>query len=121
MFSSLFNRSNDTQTAPRITNITVADLQRRLESDESVVMIDVRSPMEYQYEGHIAGARLLPLPHLSQRLNELPKGQPIVCVCRSGNRSLVACEILASAGFENVSNLNTGMIGWQRAGLPINR
>ena len=38
-------------------------------------------------------------------MNELPTDQPIVCICRSGNRSRFACEELAAAGFENVINL----------------
>lgn len=121
MFSSLFQRSGQTAVQPRIANVTIPELQQRLESDAAPILVDVRSPMEYQYEGHIAGARLLPLQVLQRRLSELPTDQPIVCVCRSGNRSQVACEILAAAGFDNVANLGGGMIAWQMAGLPVNR
>ena len=121
MFSSLFHRSGQTAVRPRVTHITVSELQPLLAGEKAPLLVDVRSPMEYQFEGHITGARLLPLPMLGQRLGELPADQPIVCVCRSGNRSQVACEILASAGFENVANLRGGMIAWQMAGLPINR
>ena len=75
--------------------------------------------MEYQYEGHVRGARLLPLQALSRRTDELPKDKTIVCICRSGNRSYFACEQLASAGFEDVVNVNDGMIGWKMAGYPV--
>ena len=61
---------------------------------------------------------LLPLASLAQRLSELPKDKPIVCVCRSGARSQTACEYLAANGFDNVINLNGGMISWIRSGLP---
>jgi rhodanese-related sulfurtransferase len=53
-----------------------------------------------------------------QRVEELPKDQPIVFVCRSGNRSQVACEQLSRLGYENVTNFEGGMIAWKRAGLP---
>jgi rhodanese-related sulfurtransferase len=55
---------------------------------------------------------------LLARSNELPQDRPIVFVCRSGNRSQVACEQLAQLGFTNTINLVDGMIGWHRAGLP---
>jgi rhodanese-related sulfurtransferase len=119
MFKSLFNRSSDAQTKTTVKNINAAQLNDLLKSDEEFVLIDVRSPMEYQYEGHISGSRLLPLQALSGRLNELPTDKTIVCVCRSGSRSYYACEQLAAAGFENIINVSNGMIGWKMAGYPI--
>lgn len=80
-------------------------------------MLDVRSPEEYAHDGHIAGSRLMPLPVVSARSHELPKDTPIVCVCRSGSRSQVACESLRRQGFE-VMNLSGGVMAWKRAGLP---
>jgi rhodanese-related sulfurtransferase len=53
-----------------------------------------------------------------QRVGELPKEQPLVFVCRSGSRSLVACEQLNRLGFNNVKNFRGGMIAWKRARLP---
>ena len=79
-------------------------------------LLDVRTPGEYQHDGHIHGSRLLPLSSLMQRTSELPADKTIVCICRSGSRSYTACEMLAAQGFE-VINLSGGMIGWKRAGL----
>lgn len=121
MLTSLFNRTHENKSLPPIANMTAPELNHRLQSKAPVLMLDVRSPAEFQYDGHIAGARLLPLNVLQQRLNEIPQDRPIVVICRSGNRSLVACEVLISAGFENVTNLGRGMIGWQMAGLPVNK
>lgn len=119
MFKSFFNRSSETQTAPKMKHINAVQLNDMLETDDEFVLVDVRSPMEYQYDGHVRGARLLPLQALSGRLQELPQDKTIVCICRSGNRSYFACEQLASAGFEDVINVSDGMIGWTRAGYPV--
>ena len=119
MFKSLFNRDNNVQAQSTVKNINVAELNELMEAGEDIVLVDVRSPMEYQYDGHVNGARLLPLQALSGRVNELPKDQTIVCICRSGNRSYFACEQLASAGFDNVVNVSNGMMGWKMAGYPV--
>lgn len=100
--------------------INAAELKARIDSGEPLVLVDVRTPGEYEYDGHIAGTRLLPLSVLTNRSQELQKDKTIVCICRSGNRSQTACELLARQGFTNVVNLRGGMIGWQRAGLPTN-
>lgn len=113
MFQSLFG----TRTATRIPNINANELAKMMK-EEDLLLVDVRTPREYQYDGHIAGSRLLPLNALMQRVDELPRDQKIVMVCRSGNRSQVACEQLARLGYENLYNLSGGIIGWKMAGLP---
>ncbi len=122
MFRNLFNQipqHSQIATLPKIENITPNELKKRLDAGEPLLLVDVRTPAEYQYDGHIAGSRLLPLSVLGQRLDELPADQPIVFICRSGNRSMVACEQLAHIGFENTINLSGGMIGWRMAGFPV--
>lgn len=116
MFRQLFGQQTTARTA--VKQMDAAELKARMDQGEALVLVDVRTPGEYEYDGHIGGARLLPLSVLMSRTQELPKEEPIVCVCRSGNRSHTACELLARHGFTNVINLKGGMIGWQRAGLP---
>jgi rhodanese-related sulfurtransferase len=115
MFRSFFRP----QAAPGSGIIQPEALQQRLETDDDVVLVDVRSAEEYAHDGHIAGSRLLPLFTVPLRYHELPKDKPIVCVCRSGARSQVACEQLKQLGFTNTINLQGGLIGWRRAGLPV--
>ena len=59
-------------------------------------LIDVRQPEEYR-QGHISGAKLIPLRQLATRMQELPAGREIVCVCHSGNRSKSAARKLSAA------------------------
>ncbi len=105
-----------TSTAPR--TITVQELHRQLRCGAALTVIDVRSADEFARDGHVEGARLLPLPVLAMRAGELPTDTPIVCICRSGNRSGAACDMLAQMGFLHVTNVTGGMLAWQRAGLP---
>lgn len=120
MFRSIFG-GHSPATTPAIDEINVRELKRRMDAGERLFLLDVRSSEEYAYDGHIAGSHLLPLPMLALRLDELPKDTPIICVCRSGNRSGVAAEQLARQGFGDVANLTGGVISWARAGLPLKR
>lgn len=102
-------------------NISVAELKARLEAREPLILLDVRSPEEYTQDGHVAGSILIPLPELTQRMGELDSQRPVVCICRSGNRSRTACEQLARAGFTNLANVEGGMRAWAAAGYAVKR
>lgn len=100
-----------------IPEISPADAQRRLGELQPV---DVRADFEFRGPlGHIAGARLAPLPELDAQAGALPTGRPLLLVCRSGVRSAKACERLTTLGIGPVLNLTGGMIAWNRAGLPV--
>lgn len=117
MFKSLFGQ---VMGGTAVKNITPTELQEKLSSKQPVVVLDVRQPEEYAHDGHINGARLMPLGSLRNRLGELPLDTSIVVVCRSGARSRTACELLQMQGFNDVSNMGGGMIAWKRSGLPFN-
>ncbi|MGF2615946.1 rhodanese-like domain-containing protein [Rossellomorea vietnamensis] len=76
-----------------------------------VEVIDVRSEEEYS-QGHLQHSLLIPLDDLQNRLDELDKNQPYLVVCRTGNRSSQAAEILKSNGFTSVYNLKSGLSAW---------
>lgn len=114
MFRSLFG----SRSFSKIPSLNAQELADKIKNDNNLLLIDVRSPGEYQFDGHIAGSRLLPLQTLSQRMAEIPKDKTIICICRSGNRSQVACEQLSHAGYTDVINFRDGMVGWRRAGYP---
>lgn len=91
--------------------ISNEDLQAKLGT--SPVILDVREPMEYHF-GHIPGAQLVAFGQLEERLAELAdlKDQEIHIVCRTGNRSDMACQLLAEKGFSHVKNVVPGMSQW---------
>lgn len=87
---------------------------------EDVYVLDVREADEFDGSlSHIPNAHLIPLSQLQGHLEELPKQQPIVAVCKSGRRSGQATVILRKHGFERAANLRGGMLEWREAGLPI--
>ncbi|MBO8173255.1 MAG: rhodanese-like domain-containing protein [Bacillaceae bacterium] len=76
-----------------------------------MIILDVRETGEYRV-GHIEGSLNIPLGQVLQRTGELDPNKDIVVVCRSGNRSALACEWLASRGFR-VFNLDGGLTQWK--------
>ncbi len=97
--------------------ISATEAERRVAGGDAV-LIDVREPDEWR-QGHAPGATLIPLSQLSARLATLPRERDVLLICRSGNRSGVAQDLLARAGFERAINVQGGLIEWQRYGLPI--
>ncbi len=77
-------------------------------------LLDVRQDFEYA-EGHLPGAKHIPLPELSERLNELDRNLPLLTYCRSGMRSLAAANMLAGQGFRELMSLKGGMQAWEGA------
>ncbi|HEX5364778.1 MAG TPA: rhodanese-like domain-containing protein [Gallionella sp.] len=108
----------------RIRGIQEVDCTAALQlvNHKSALVLDVREEGEYK-SGHILNAKLIPLGKLAERLGELEKykEQPIVVVCRSGNRSASACARLAKNGFASPYNLAGGMMAWQKASLPVKK
>ena len=87
-----------------------------------VQVLDVRQSEELaQRLDRIAGAQLIPLSELKQRLAEIPRDRPVIPVCHAGTRSGQATVILRDAGFPQVANLRGGMLLWQQMELPVVR
>lgn len=89
-----------------------------IKNDDNLTIVDVRTPHEYKQDGHISGAKLVPILHLESNLNMIDKSKKVLLYCRSGSRSATASRLLAKNGF-TVINMSGGMIGWKRAKLPI--
>ncbi len=94
--------------------ISVEELKSRMDAGEKLNLIDVREPQEYQ-EFNI-GAQLIPLGKIqTMEVEELEdfRDQELIMICRSGQRSMMACMILDTLGFKNTRNLAGGMLAWQ--------
>lgn len=98
-----------------VQNVTVTDLAN---AQGDYVVIDVREQWEYD-EGRVPGVTLIPLGELESRISEIPSDKPIYVICRSGNRSTTASNILLKAGLKDIRNVQGGTLAWQQAGLAI--
>ncbi|WP_299960165.1 rhodanese-like domain-containing protein [uncultured Modestobacter sp.] len=98
----------------RLPDVDAQQASAMLERGEAL-LLDVREPQEWA-TGHAPRAQHLPLSNL--RPESLPTDRPIIAVCRSGNRSGKAADLLAAAGVP-VHNLTGGMKRWAESGLPV--
>lgn len=91
-------------------------------NDENTLVVDVREPNEYA-EGHIEGARNIPLAKIEERIAELESHRdlPILLNCQSGTRSLAAGKKLTRLGFTQVFELKGGMFAWKDQNLPTTK
>ena len=96
-------------------NISPAEAREKMNKVKNVLILDVRTPMEFSEE-HIDGAINIPVQEIEKRLDELKKykNYEIIVYCRSGNRSMRASEILVKNGFKYVYNLSGGIIEWKK-------
>jgi rhodanese-related sulfurtransferase len=93
-----------------IENISVYELNEKMQRGEDFFLLDVRTPVESASQA-ISGSYQIPLQELRQRVYELPRDKEIVVYCRVGNRSGYAAAFLASQGF-TVKNLEGGIALW---------
>lgn len=105
------------QTTPSdFKNISPKELKTKLENKEDLVLVDVRTPQEFNGDlGHIDGAILMPVQTLADSVKSLEKykDKTIVVYCRSGNRSQMGTQILLQNGF-NAINMTGGMKEWNK-------
>ncbi len=76
--------------------------------ENGAVVLDVREPDEWEL-GTLPGSTLISLGEVIERIDELDKDTPILCVCRSGGRSAQVAAYLASNGYESVANMVGGV------------
>jgi rhodanese-related sulfurtransferase len=96
------------------------DEGRRLLASEQVTVFDIREPDEHA-TGVAAGARLLPMSTLNQRVQEIPNDpqRPVLLICNTQNRSGTVVKALREAGWTNVRFVDGGMSEWARRGWPM--
>lgn len=103
---------SDAQPTPEVDLDTFAGAYA-----SGAAVLDVRRPDEY-VERHVPGAVLIPLDELAGRLDDVPGGDPLYVICKSGGRSLTAAAVLRAAGRDAVS-VAGGTDGWASSGRPV--
>ena len=98
-------------TGPAVPAVSVAQLPL------DAALLDVREPDEWA-AGHAPGATHLPMSELTGRMDELPDGEPLYVICRSGGRSARVVAYLSGQGYPAV-NVEGGMQAWARQGREV--
>jgi hydroxyacylglutathione hydrolase len=114
---SLKLRPELTRTTERVSAPFAAEL---LSADEPPLAVDVRAPREREQK-RIAGSLSLPLNHLVETLETLPRNRALLVYCAGGYRSSIAASLLQRSGFERVSEIAGGIVGWETANLPVEK
>ncbi len=91
---------------------------KRPDAGPAPIVVDVRSEAEYA-GGHIAGAVNIPLPHLGERIGEIPAGRPVAVHCEGGYRSAIAASLLQKRGRADVHDMVGGYKAWLATKLPV--
>ena len=116
------------ESLEKVDEIFPWDLEEKLESGTQPFLLDVREPYEFEAM-HIKGALNVPRGILEtaceynyeDTVPELveARDKEIVIICRSGNRSVFAAEVMQRMGYKNVVSLKTGMRGWSDYEQPM--
>lgn len=106
-----------------IKTITPAELMEWNKAEKKFVLVDVRDSAE-QLAGHIEADNFKKMPlgmllPMVMKGNALTQDQVVVVYCKAGTRGAWAGASLAKYGFKEVYNLDGGIQGWMKAGLPI--
>lgn len=89
-----------------------------MSSSDAPAVVDVRGPREREKK-FISGSLSIPLNHLSERMQELPRGRAVLVYCAGGYRSSIGASLLRRHGFQQVSELAGGLAAWEVAKLPV--
>jgi molybdopterin/thiamine biosynthesis adenylyltransferase/rhodanese-related sulfurtransferase/molybdopterin converting factor small subunit len=100
------------QKQEQLEEITATDLKRRIDEGDDIQIVDVREPNEYEI-ARIPGTRLIPLAHVTNRMDEIDPAKETVVHCKMGGRSAKAIAALKHAGFPGrLINLKGGITAW---------
>lgn len=90
--------------------ISVQELKEKIDNKEDFQLIDVREDFEYEMSN--LGGLLIPLAGVLIESDKIAKDKPVIVHCRSGKRSAIAITQLEQKGFDNLYNLQGGILAW---------
>jgi rhodanese-related sulfurtransferase len=97
---------------PQVPTVTASQVE------PDAYLLDVREPDEWT-AGHAPDAHHLPMMEIPVRMAEVPPDEDVVVVCRSGARSAQVVSYLVGHGWDNVRNLDGGMLSWAAVGRAV--
>lgn len=113
---------------PQVTEVMPWDIDQLSQEHPNLLLLDIREPYEFQ-AAHIENSLNVPRGILETACEydyedtvlELveARDRPILVVCRSGNRSVLAANVMQQLGYQNVLSLKTGLRGWNDYELPL--
>jgi hydroxyacylglutathione hydrolase len=93
-------------------------IQEELQNGDPPMVLDIRNPREWATK-HIEGSVNIPLNHLPERINEVPRDRRIAIHCAGGYRSSIAASILQQYGITNLIEMAGGLAAWESSKLPV--
>lgn len=91
--------------------ITVEELKRKIDNGEDFQLIDVRETFEYEVSN--LGGINIPLSGIMIESDKIATDKPVIVQCRSGKRSAAAIMQLQTLGYDNLYNLEGGILAWK--------
>jgi len=104
----------------RAPSISPQQLEARLASGQGPLVVDVRTPQEYE-AGHVPGAVNVPYDEVAKRAAELTGRGELALYCLKGPRARIAEAALADAGARDLLHVEGGYSAWEAAGLPVEK
>jgi rhodanese-related sulfurtransferase len=116
------------ESAENVSELFPWDLEEKLEQGDKPLLLDVREPYEFEAM-HIQNSINVPRGILEtaceydyeETVPELveARDKEVIVICRSGNRSVFAAEVMQKLGYQNVASLKTGLRGWSDYEQPL--
>ena len=108
--------------SPVMKDVSVAEFHKLMASMHDALLLDVRTPEEWD-EGHLEGAAHHDYwgdeAAFEQAMNRIPRDRPVLVYCAGGGRSGLTTKELNTDGHQEVYNLEDGITGWKREGMPV--
>jgi rhodanese-related sulfurtransferase len=105
---------------PELPQVTAEDVKKALDEKEQCILLDVRTPAEYQ-RGKIEGSINVPVDMVEDEiLSVIPdKSAKIYVYCLSGSRSIAAVFAMIKLGYTNVFDMSHGLLAWRAKYFPV--
>ncbi len=116
------------EASKTITEYMPWDVDEKFQQDPDILLLDIREECEFSVF-HIKGSMLVPRGILetaceAEYEDAVPeliaaREREIIVICRSGNRSVLAAQVMQTMGYKNISSMKTGLRGWNDYELPL--